>query len=74
MKTMSCEQLGGACQEEFSAASFQDIAELSQAHGKKMFAANDPAHMSAMAQMMQLMQSGGMDGWMSEKEELFNSL
>ncbi len=74
MKTMTCEQLGGVCQEEFSASSFQEIAGLSQEHGKKMFASNDPAHMSAMSEMMQLMQSGGMDAWMKEKEELFNSL
>ena len=39
-----------------------------------MFASNDPAHMTAMSEMMQLMQSGGMDDWMREKEELFNSL
>ena len=45
-----------------------------------MFASKDPAHMTAISKMMQLMQlmqlmrSGGMDDWMREKEELFNSL
>ena len=74
MKSMNCEQLGGACKEEFSGLTFQEVAALSQEHGKKMFASNDPAHMTAMSEMMQLMQSGGMDDWMREKEELFNSL
>ena len=33
MKTMSCRQLGGACDKEFHANTFEDMAELSKKHG-----------------------------------------
>jgi hypothetical protein len=33
MKTMNCRQLGGACDKEFHANTFEEIAELSKAHG-----------------------------------------
>jgi hypothetical protein len=35
MKTMSCKQLGGACDKLFSADTFDEIAMMSQNHGKK---------------------------------------
>ena len=37
MKTMTCKQLGGACDLEFHANSFEAIAELSKKHGMEMF-------------------------------------
>mgnify|MGYP000622117512 FL=1 len=37
MKTMSCKQLGGACDKKFQANSFEEIAELSKKHGMDMF-------------------------------------
>ena len=37
MKTMSCKQLGGACDEKFHAETFEKMAELSQKHGMEMF-------------------------------------
>jgi len=40
MKTMSCKQLGGACNKLFSANTFQEMAMLSQGHGKEMFKAS----------------------------------
>jgi predicted small metal-binding protein len=33
MKTMKCNQLGGACEKEFQANSFEEIAEMSKQHG-----------------------------------------
>lgn len=36
MKTMTCKQLGGACDKEFSANTFEEIAELSKQHGMEM--------------------------------------
>ncbi len=30
MKTMNCKQLGGACEKEFQADSFEEIAEMSK--------------------------------------------
>ncbi|MGS0526510.1 hypothetical protein ACU8V7_16330 [Zobellia nedashkovskayae] len=37
MKTMTCKQLGGACDMEFSANTFEEIADLSKNHGMEMF-------------------------------------
>jgi len=33
MKTMTCKQLGGACDKEFQANSFEEITEMSKQHG-----------------------------------------
>jgi predicted small metal-binding protein len=33
MKTMNCRQVGGACEKEFRASSFDEIAEMSKQHG-----------------------------------------
>ena len=33
MKTMTCKQSGGACEKEFTANSFDEIAEMSKTHG-----------------------------------------
>ena len=56
MKTISCKQLGGACDKEFQADSFDEIAEMSKQHGKEMFERNDEAHLKAMNEMRELMQ------------------
>ena len=48
MKTMTCKQLGGACDLEFHAASFEEIAEMSQNHGVEMFQKQDGDHLQAM--------------------------
>jgi len=37
MKTMTCKQLGGACNTAFHTNSFDEIAELSRKHGLEMF-------------------------------------
>jgi len=37
MKTMTCRQLGGACDVEFHAETFQKMARLSKQHGMEMF-------------------------------------
>ena len=74
MKTMTCSQLGGACDLEFSADSFDEIAAKSQQHGKEMFGTNDSAHMAAMGAMMELMKSGEMDSWMAARKAEFEAL
>ena len=51
MKTMTCRQLGGACDLAFRADSFEELAALSQNHGKEMFQKGDEAHLQAMAEM-----------------------
>ncbi len=75
MKTMTCKQLGGACDKEFTAATFEEIAVLSKKHGKEMFDAGDQLHLNAMTAMRELMhEDGAMEKWMKEKRDLFDSL
>lgn len=57
MKTMSCKQLGGACEKKFNANSFEEIAQMSKQHGIEMLQIKDEAHLMAMNQMQGLMQN-----------------
>ena len=43
MKTMTCEELGGACTMEFHAITFEEIAEQSKNHGMEMLKSGDKA-------------------------------
>lgn len=75
MKTMTCKQLGGACQEKLSANTFDEIAELSKNHCMQMFQSEDAAHLSAMAAMQALMkEEGAMQAWFENKRKEFNAL
>ncbi len=75
MKTMTCKQLGGACDKEFSAHTFEEIAKLSKAHGAEMFKIADPAHMDAMNKMRELMHSPeDMQAWFEDKRKEFEAL
>jgi len=75
MKTMTCEQLGGACDKKFQADSFEEIAELSKLHGMEMFQKQDPDHLEAMKEMRALMQKPqAMQDWFAVKKNEFNSL
>ena len=75
MKTMSCRQLGGACDEKFHAGSFEEIAEMSKQHGMEMFQKQDQAHLKAMDEMRDLMQSPeAMKAWYESKKREFDSL
>ena len=74
MKAMTCNQLGGACDKVFTAATFEEIAALSRQHGKEMFGAQDAAHMAAMNEMMAIMQNGKMDEWMNARKAEFDAL
>jgi len=44
MKTMTCNDLAGACDLEFHAETFDDMAEMSKRHGMEMLQQNDWAH------------------------------
>jgi len=75
MKTMTCQQLGGACSISFSADTFEKIAELSKQHGMEMFQKQDAAHLQAMGKMQELMQSPeALQQWFNNKREEFNAL
>lgn len=53
MKTMTCNQLGGACDTEFHAETFDEMAQKAQQHGAEMM--NDQPHLEAMDNMRALM-------------------
>lgn len=75
MKTMTCNQLGGACDKEFHANSFEEIAEMSKQHGMEMFKKNDEAHLRAMNEMQKMMQEPDvMKTWFENKRKEFDAL
>ncbi|SEF97225.1 DUF1059 domain-containing protein [Vibrio hangzhouensis] len=75
MKTMTCKQLGGACDLVFEAETFEEIAELSKQHGMEMYQQQDPAHLEAMAKVQAMMQDPEvMKAWYEAKKREFDSL
>jgi predicted small metal-binding protein len=75
MKTMTCKQLGGACNLEFHANTFEEIAEMSKKHGIEMFQKNDEPHLKAMNEMQELMKSPeNMKVWFENKRKEFDKL
>jgi hypothetical protein len=74
MKTMTCKQLGGACDQKFSANTFDEIASMSKKHGMDMFQKGDKAHIDAMSEMRGMMSSpDAMGKWMESKKKEFES-
>jgi hypothetical protein len=74
MKTMTCKQLGGACDKEFSANTFEEISQLSQHHGIQMHQQQDAPHLQAMEKMQTLMKdSSKMQEWFESKKAEFDS-
>ncbi|AOU97622.1 DUF1059 domain-containing protein [Acidihalobacter yilgarnensis] len=75
MKTMTCRQLGGACDQVFRAASFEEVAALSKRHGMEMFRRHDEAHLKAMQQMRALLQQPeAMGRWLEDMKKAFEAL
>ena len=75
MKTMTCNQLGGACDMEFHANTFDEISDMSKQHGMEMFQKKDQAHLKAMSEMQALMQDPkAMETWFENKRKEFDSM
>ncbi len=75
MKTMTCKQLGGACDKEFHANTFEEMAEISKKHGMEMFQIGDEEHLKAMNKMQELMKSpDAMKEWFENRGREFDSL
>ena len=75
MKTMTCKQLGGACDKQFHANSFDEIAEISKQHGMEMFEIKDDAHLKAMKQMQErILKPEEMKEWFEKKRQEFDAL
>lgn len=72
---MNCKQLGGACDKEFQANTFEEIAELSKAHGMEMFQKQDKEHLEAMNEIQELMKNPeAMAEWFADKRKEFEAL
>jgi predicted small metal-binding protein len=75
MKTIKCKQLGGACDKEFRADTFEEVVEISKQHGQEMFQQKDEAHLKVMGEMQELMQKPeDMAAWFENKKREFNAL
>jgi hypothetical protein len=75
MKTMTCRELGGACDLAFHAETFEEMAEQSKKHSMEMFKVQDEAHLEAMNAMQALMQKpDAMQEWFAEKQRAFKAL
>jgi len=75
MKTMTCKQLGGACDKEFHANNFEEMAEMSKKHGMEMYQKGDEGHINVMKEMKELMNDPeAMKEWMESKQKEFDAL
>ena len=72
---MNCKQLGGACEKEFQASTFEEITEMSKKHGMEMFQKKDAAHLEAMNKIQELMKDPEvMKDWFENKKREFEAL
>jgi hypothetical protein len=75
MKTMTCRQLAGACDLQFHADTWEEMAKQSQNHGAEMAAKKDFPHLKAMNDMMKAISDPNeMQKWMDEKRRQFDLL
>lgn len=74
MKTMTCKQLGGACDQTFSGNSFDEIAMMVSKHARELVQQGDQAHIAAMNEMRASMTSQeAINAWMDEKRKAFDA-
>ncbi|WP_415884661.1 DUF1059 domain-containing protein [Neptuniibacter sp. QD29_5] len=72
---MTCRQLGGGCDLEFKANTFEEMSELAKQHGMEMFQQQDTDHLAAMQKVqLMMLDPEAMQAWMNEKREEFNAL
>ena len=75
MKTMTCKQLGGVCDLEFHANTFEEMAEMSKKHGMEMYQKGDEEHIKVMEEMKALMgDPNAMKEWFEGKRKEFAEL
>ena len=75
MKTMTCKQLGGACDLEFHADTFDEMVAQSKQHGMEMFQQSEEAHLKVMSEMKELMKTpNAMNEWFDDKRKAFDAL
>ena len=75
MKTMTCRQLGGACEMKFHANTFEEMAIQSRRHGSEMALKGDQGHIDAMNVMQgQMHTQQQMSAWFESKRREFEML
>jgi hypothetical protein len=75
MKTMTCKELGGACDIKFHVNSFDEMAEASKKHAMEMFQKGDEEHLKAMNEMTLLMKDPkAVKEWFENKKREFDAL
>ena len=73
---MTCNQLGGACDTQFHAETFEEMAELSKTHAMEMAKKNDAAHIKKMEEMKNLMMTTPEKAqeWFANTKKMFDEL
>ena len=75
MKKMTCKQLGGVCDKELVAGTFEEMEGLIKDHASAMARSGDKSHMDAMEKMKQMQQSpAALKEWYADKKRMFDSL
>ena len=74
MKKMTCKQLAGACDMEFHAETFEEMAKMSKKHAMEMVEKGDKAHLRKMDEMKELMERGEAVRWFEGKRKEFDNL
>jgi hypothetical protein len=75
LKTITCKDLSGACDVEFTANTFEEIAELSKQHAMEMFQKQDPDHLEAMSAMqVRMKKPEEMQQWFESKRTFCENL
>jgi len=75
MKTMTCKQLGGPCDQEFHAETFDEMVKKSQQHGIEMAEKGDEEHIKVMGKMREGMKDPGvMKAWVERVQKEFEAL
>jgi hypothetical protein len=73
MKTMTCQELGGACNQSFSAETFDEMAMMVSKHAREKVQEGDAAHIEAMNAMRARMTSPeAAKAWMDEQRNAFD--
>lgn len=74
MRKMTCKQLGGTCDFEFQAETFEEIIELSKRHVRLMVEKGDKSHIDALQTMNVIMQSPEvLQEWYKSRRNAFDT-
>jgi len=75
MKTMTCRELGGACDLKFHTETFEEMAERSKKHAVEMAGKGSLVHIEKMNEMKNLMnQPTAMVEWFEKVKKKFDAL